>query len=253
MAGLFEGKVVTVTGAGGAIGRAGALAFAAEGAMIALSDLNSQSVEETAHLVESQGGQVIAIAGDISLDADVQRFLDATVAKFGGIDCAFNNAGITHPDDHKWEESVFRRTLEINLISQMLCMKYQIPQMLKRGKGAICNTSSTQGLIGTMDPPLPAYTASKHAVIGLMKSTALEYANRNIRVNAICPGVTRSAMVDQVMAMSEAIRRRLENYAPMGRLCEPEEIAQGAVWLCSDKASFVTGHALVVDGGFVAQ
>ena len=120
-------------------------------------------------------------------------------------------------------------------------------------EGAIVNTSSTQGLVGNLEPLLPSYTASKHAVIGLTKAPALEYATRNIRVNAICPGVTRTAKVARGMAMSDSIRQRLENYAPMGRMCEPSEIAEGAVWLCSDKASFVTGHALVIDGGFLAQ
>ncbi|RJG04273.1 glucose 1-dehydrogenase [Noviherbaspirillum sedimenti] len=253
MKGLFEGKVVIVTGAGGAIGRAAAIKFAAEGARVTVSDLSEESVAETVRIIKEAGGDALPIVGDISLDEHVQRMVNVTVERFGGVDCAFNNAGITHAEDYKWDEAVFRRTLEINLISQMLCMKYQIPQMLRRGKGAIVNTSSIQGLVGVVEPPLPAYTASKHAVIGLSKSTALEYARSNIRVNALCPGVTRSAMVDKVMVMSESIRQRLLNHAPLGRLAEPEEVAEAALWLCSDKASFVTGHAMVVDGGFTAQ
>jgi NAD(P)-dependent dehydrogenase (short-subunit alcohol dehydrogenase family) len=253
MSQLFDGKVAIVTGAGGAIGRATALAFAREGAKVGLSDLNETNVEETARLIKAVGGEAVAIAGDITLDAEVRKLLKATVDRFGGLDCAFNNAGITHPEDYKWEEATFRRTLEINLVSQMLCMKYEIPEMLRRGKGAIVNTASVQGIVGTVEPPLPGYTASKHAVIGLTKSTALEYASRNIRVNALCPGVTRSPMVDQVMAMSESIRQRLTNYAPLGRIAEPEEMAEVVLFLCSDKASFVTGHSMVVDGGFTAQ
>jgi NAD(P)-dependent dehydrogenase (short-subunit alcohol dehydrogenase family) len=249
----FDGKSAIVTGAGGSIGRATALAFARQGAKVAVSDLNPDSAEETANMITAAGGEAFALAGDISVDEEVRKLVSVTVERFGGIDCAFNNAGITHPEDHKWEESIFRRMLEVNLISQMLCMKYQIPEMLKRGKGAIVNTSSVQGLVGTTEPPLPGYTASKHAVIGLTRSAALVYASRNIRINALCPGVTRSPMVDQVMAMSESIRRRLLNYAPMGRIAEPEEMAETVIWLCSDKASFVTGHAMVVDGGFTAQ
>lgn len=249
----FVDKVVIVTGAGGAIGRAAALAFAREGARVVVTDLLESNLAETLMLIEGLRGEAIGVTGDISRDADVRKVVAAAVDRFGGLDCAFNNAGIVHPDDSKWEESSFRRTLEINVISQMLCMKYQIPEMLRRGKGSIVNTASIQGLVGVEEPALPAYTSSKHAVIGLSKSTALEYAKRNIRVNALCPGVTRSAMVDQVMAISDAVRQRLMNHAPMGRVAEPEEIAEAALWLCSDKASFVTGHAMIVDGGFTAQ
>ena len=253
MSKLLEGKVAIVTGAGGAIGRATACVFAREGAKVGLSDLNASSNEETARLIEAAGGEALAITGDITDDKVVQRLVAATVERFGGLDCAFNNAGIAPPEDYKWEVADFRRTLEINLVSQMLCMKYQIPEMLRRGKGAIVNTSSVQGVIGTTEPPLPGYTASKHAVIGLTKSTALEYASRNIRVNALCPGVTRGAILDQVMAMSESIRQRLSNYAPMGRIAEPEEMGEVVAFLCSDRASFVTGHSMIVDGGFTAQ
>jgi NAD(P)-dependent dehydrogenase (short-subunit alcohol dehydrogenase family) len=253
MQNLFVGKVVIVTGAGGAIGRAAAIQFASEGAAVAVADRNEAAAAETVRLIEGAGGEARGIVGDVSLDADVRRLVSTTVEIFGGLDCAFNNAGVSDPDDGKWDESVFRRTLEINLISQMLCMKYQIAEMLRRGKGAIVNTSSIQGLVGVVDPPIPAYTASKHAVIGLSKSAALQYARSNIRVNALCPGVTRSPIVDQTMNMSDAIRQRLMNHAPLGRIAEPAEIAEAAVWLCSDKASFVTGHAMIVDGGFTAQ
>lgn len=253
MGALFSGKVVMVTGAGGAIGRAAAVGFAAEGAAVTVSDLNADSAGETVALIQQAGGQALLAVGDVSVAADVRAMVDATVQQFGGLDAAFNNAGITHPDDAAWDEAVFRRILDVNLHSQMLCMKYQIPEMLKRGKGAIVNMSSVQGVVSSRAPVLQGYTASKHAVIGLTKSAALQYAAQNIRVNALCPGVTRSAMVEAAMAMSDEIRTALSSYAPLRGIAEPAEIAECAIWLCSDKSSFVTGHALVADGGFTIQ
>lgn len=253
MAGLFSDKVVIVTGAGGAIGRAAALGFAKEEGRVVVSDLNRDSANETVEMIRSFGGEALAIIGDVSVAADVEAMVDKAVETFGGLDCAFNNAGITHPDDAAWDESVFRKILDINLVSQMLCMKFQIPQMLKRGKGSIVNMSSVQGLISSPAPIMHGYTSSKHAVIGLTKAAALQYAGQKIRVNALCPGVTRSAIVEATMAMSEEVRKALMSYAPLGGVAEPNEIAECALWLCSDKSSFVTGHALVADGGFTAQ
>lgn len=253
MSRLCSGKVVIVTGAGGAIGRAAALEFAAEGARVVASDIVRDTAHETAEMIRGAGGEAIAVAGDVSVDADVAALVSEAVARFGGLDCAFNNAGITHPEDSKWDEAVFRRILDVNLVSQMLCMKHEIPEMRKRGKGAIVNMSSIMGVIAQREPIMHGYTASKHAVIGLTKAAALQYAGDNIRVNALCPGVTRSAMVEAAMAMSPEIRRALENYAPLRGVAEPAEIANVAVWLCSDKSSFVTGHALVADGGYTIQ
>lgn len=250
---LFDGKVVMVTGAGGSIGRAAALGFARDGARVTVSDLNTDSGAETVELIRAQGGEALLVTGDVSCNDDVDAMVRQTVARFGGLDCAFNNAGITHPNDSAWDEAVFRKILDVNLVSQFLCMKHQIPQMLKRGKGAIVNMSSVQGLVSQPDPILQGYTASKHAVIGLTKAAALQYASANIRVNAVCPGVTRSAMVEAAMAMSDAIRERLSSFAPLRGIAEPSEIAEVAIWLCSDKASFVTGHALAADGGYTAQ
>lgn len=253
MSGLFKNKVVIVTGAGGAIGRAAALGFAAEGGRVTVSDLKHDTAAETVAMIRQAGGEALLVVGDVSVDQEVAALVEKTVAHFGGLDCAFNNAGITHPDDGQWDEAVFRKILDVNLVSQMLCMKYEIPHMLARGKGAIVNTSSIMGVISSRAPIQLGYTASKHAVIGLTKAAALQYAHANIRVNALCPGVTRSAMVDAAMAMSEEIRQHLSNYAPLHGVAEPSEIAEAAIWLCSDKSSFVTGHALVADGGYTIQ
>lgn len=192
-------------------------------------------------------------AGDLSLAKDVSSLVDATIKQFGQLDCAFNNAGITHPEDGEWNETVFRKIIDVNLTSQMLCIKYEIPHMLARGCGSIVNMSSTMGIISQGDPAVTGYSTSKHAIIGLTRSAALQYAKHNIRVNALCPGVTRTPMLDAVAASSEVMRERLKNYAPLRGIAEPEEIAEAAIWLCSDKSSFVTGHALVADGGFMIQ
>lgn len=251
--GIFDGKVVIVTGAGGAIGRAAALGFAAEGAMVTVCDLREEPAAETVEAVKCAGGQALLSVADVSVSDEVERMVRDTVQTFGGLDCAFNNAGITHPEDATWNEAVYRKILDVNLVSQMLCMKFEIPHMLARGKGSIVNMSSIMGVISQREPILQGYTSSKHATIGLTKAAALQYAKSNIRVNALCPGVTRSPMVDAAMAMSDAIREALSNYAPLRGVAEPAEIAECAIWLCSDKSSFVTGHALVADGGYTAQ
>lgn len=253
MADDFRDKVVIVTGAGGAIGRAAALRFAAEGARVTAADRDADSAAETVDMIEQAGGEALMVACDVSDGAQVATMVESTVERFGGLDCAFNNAGITHPNDGDWDEDVFRRILEVNLVSQMLCMKHEIPQMLKRSGGAIVNMSSIMGLISQRDPVLLGYTASKHGVIGLTKAAALQHAGSGLRINALCPGVTRSAMVEAAMEMSDAIREHLSNYAPLRGVAEPSEIADAVLWLCSERASFVTGHALVVDGGYTIQ
>lgn len=253
MSDLFRDKVIIVTGAGGSIGRAAALGFAREGGRVTVSDLNAEAAAETVALIKAENGQAIAIAADVSRAEDVEAMVRQTVDAFGGLDCAFNNAGITDPDDAAWDEAVFRRILDVNLVSQMLCMQFQIPEMLKRGKGSIVNMSSIMGIISQRQPIMHGYTASKHAIVGLTKAAALQYAGDNIRVNALCPGVTRSKMVEDAMAMSDEIRAHLSNYAPLRGVAEPEEIAECALWLCSDKSSFVTGHALVADGAYTVQ
>ena len=249
----LDGKVAIVTGGGGAIGRAAALAFAAAGASVLVADLRRDAAEETAALVAKAGGIAVPCIADVAKAAEVERMVAAAVERFGGVDIAFNNAGVTDPADSMWDEVVFRRLLEVNLVSQMLCMKFEIPRMLERGGGAIVNMSSVMGVISQKEPTLLGYTASKHGVVGLTKAAALQYAGQNVRVNALCPGVTRSPMVDAAMAMSDEIRHSLENYAPLRGVAEPREIADVALWLCSARSSFVTGHALVVDGGYTVQ
>ena len=249
----FQGKIALVTGAGNGIGRAAALLFARRGAKVAVADLESDAVTAVRDEITQAGGEAIAFTLDVS-DADgVREMVDGTVATWGRLDCALNNAGITHPLDAEWDLEGFRRTIEVNLNSIMFCMKEELRHMKASGSGAIVNTASVAGLIASATPSLPGYTASKHAIIGLTQAAALKHARDGIRVNAILPGVTMTNIVKNVMELGPEVRATLENMAPMGRMARPEEIAEAALWLCSDRASFVTAHSLVVDGGFLAQ
>ena len=255
MAGQFQGKSAVVTGAAGGIGRASAIAFAREGAGVVVADLNLEGCEETVAMIASERGKAVAIKTDVSSSTDVQAMVKKAVDEFGGLNFAHNNAGIEGAvgmtadyDENEWD-----RVLTINLKSTFLCMKYEIPEMIKKGGGAIVNTASIAGLVGYMT--MPAYSASKHGMVGLTKTTALEYATRGVRVNAICPGGVKTPMVDRMSATQnkEEFEAMIRAMHPMGRIGEPEEIANVAVFLCSDKASFITGQALAADGGFVAQ
>jgi len=248
----FEGKVALVTGGGDGIGRASAVLFARRGARVVVTDINAKAGEETVGIIRSSGGESTFVSGDVSDAGAVQTCVKEAVQRYGRLDCALNNAGIILQQDGNWDEDVFDRIVRVNLRGVMLCMKYEIPELLKIGGGAIVNTASINGFVASATVPMPAYTASKHAVIGITKSAALQHARHNIRVNAICPGVTMTNMVKDVWEYSEEARRTLTNFAPMGRMAQPEEMAEAAIWLCSDKASFVTGHALVIDGGFLA-
>lgn len=250
---LFTGRVALVTGAASGIGRAAALLFAKHGARIAVADVAREALQETASLIRAAGGEAICADGDVADPATVRSMVDQTIAAFGRLDCAFNNAGITHPKDNEWDFEAFQRTLAINVCGVMQCIKHEVPHMLKVGKGTIVNTASINGIIASGNPSLPGYTASKHAVVGLTKTAALTWARQGIRVNALLPGVTQTAMVEQVMQLGPEVKTMLENLSPMGRMATPEEMAEVAIWLCSDKSSFVNGHALVADGGFVVQ
>lgn len=253
MSGTLEGKVALVTGAGSGIGRASALVFAREGAKVVVSDVVSEGGKETVRLIEEAGGTGFFVEGDVSVAADAQTIAHTAEEQYGRLDYAFNNAGIEGiqaPTAEGTEEN-WDRVLAVNLRGVWLCMKYEIPIMLKQGGGAIVNTASVAGLVGF--PNISAYNASKGGVIQLTKTAALEYAQQGIRVNAVCPGVIRTPMVERFLGGSPEVEAQYVAMEPVGRLGLPQEIAEAVVWLCSDAASFVTGHAMVVDGGLVAQ
>ena len=253
MTDLMKDKVALVTGASSGIGRATALAFAREGAKVVVADMNVIGGEETVQLVKAAGGEACFVQTDVSQAASVEAMIGKTVETYGRLDYAHNNAGVegtlSRTAEHTEED--WEPVIRINLKGVWLCMKYEIPQMLKQGGGAIVNTASGAGLIGVKR--MPAYVASKHGVVGLTKTAALEYAKSGIRVNAVCPGVIQTAMVERVTGSRPDVLDKMIAAEPIGRSGQPEEIAQAVVWLCSDAASFVTGHAMAVDGGAVAQ
>lgn len=249
----MSGKVAIVTGGGSGIGRATALRFAEEGAAVAVADVDVEGGEETVRLVEEAAGEVIFVETDVSKAADAARLVTETVETFGRLDYAFNNAGIEGPmaATADLSEAEWRQVLDVNLTGVWLGMRHQIPAMLNNDGGAIVNTSSVAGLVGFRD--LAPYVASKHAVLGLTKTAALEYSAQGIRVNAVSPGVIDTPMVARAFEDDPAAREQYEAAEPIGRLGTPEEVANAVVWLCSDDASFVTGFPMAVDGGYVAQ
>jgi NAD(P)-dependent dehydrogenase (short-subunit alcohol dehydrogenase family) len=247
----FKNKVAIVTGGSFGIGRATALAFAKKGAKVVVVDWKENN--ETIDLIKKSGAEALFIKCDVSKSSDVKAMVEKTIATFGRLDYAFNNAGIegdSAPVQDCSEEN-WDRTIGVNLKGIWLCMKYQIPEMIKQGNGVIVNCSSVAGLVGFSG--LPAYVASKHGVIGLTKTAALECAKIGIRVNAMCPGVIQTAMIDRLTGNDKDAIEQFTNLEPVGRFGQPEEIANAVIWMCSDGASFVTGHAMAVDGGFVAQ
>jgi NAD(P)-dependent dehydrogenase (short-subunit alcohol dehydrogenase family) len=253
MAGAVDGKVALVTGGSGGIGRATALEFAHQGAKVVVSDLLVEAGQETVQLINAAGGEATFIKTDVTQAAQVEGLMGQTLETYSHLDCAFNNAGIEGGmaktgdyDEQRWDQ-----VININLKGVWLCMKYEIQHMLSHGGGTIVNTASVAGLVGFRYGP--AYVASKHGVIGLTKTAALEYAKSGIRVNAVCPGVIQTAMVERVTGKRPDVLDKMIAAEPVGRSGQPEEIAEAVVWLCSDAASFVTGHAMAVDGGAVAQ
>lgn len=247
----FKEKVAIVTGGSFGIGRATAIAFAKKGAKIAVVDWLEDS--ETLNVIKSLGGEAIFIKCDISKPEDVKAMVEKVIATFGRLDYAFNNAGIEGNNGSVYEctEENWDKTIGINLKGIWLSMKYEIPEMLKQGKGVIINCASIAGLVGF--PGLPAYVASKHGVIGLTKTSALECAKLGIRVNAVCPGAIKTPMIDRITGNKKEVEEQFAAMEPIGRLGQPEEVANAVLWLCSDDASFITGHAMAVDGGWVAQ
>jgi NAD(P)-dependent dehydrogenase (short-subunit alcohol dehydrogenase family) len=255
MPGMLDGKSALVTGGGGGIGRATALAMAREGARVAVADFMADAAAETVALVNAAGGQAITLTGDVTRQRDVKVMIDDTLVAYGRLDCAFNNAGIapyqvdaSGKKTADWTEESFDRMIAVNLKGVWLCMRAEIRQMLAQaGGGAIVNTGSIAGLIGLVTSS--AYVAAKHGVLGLTKTAALEYADDGIRVNAVCPGFIKTRMTE------DAMRRRGDKIMaqiPTGRMGEPGEIAEMVVWLCSERASYVTGAAYNVDGGWMA-
>ena len=255
MAGLLEGRISLVTGAGSGIGRATSLVMAREGATIVVSDINADSGEETLSAVKEAGGDGMFVHADVSRPDDVAALVGQVVSAYGRLDCAYNNAGIEGfmaGRLHEYPEDIWDRVIDINLKGVWLCLKHEIPQMLQQGSGAIVNTASGAGLVGSRQ--MSAYVASKHAVVGLTKAAALEYARDGIRVNAVCPGMIDTPMVQRLIGGRDAeYEATIPVRQPIGRLGTPEEIAESVTWLCSDAASLVTGIAMAVDGGFTAQ
>jgi NAD(P)-dependent dehydrogenase (short-subunit alcohol dehydrogenase family) len=247
--GQFGGRVAFITGAGSGIGRATALAFAAQGAAVAVSDNAEQDLHETARLIEDQGGHALPVLGDVTRGDDVAAAVAAAVRQFGRLDFAFNNAGVEQPVAplHEITDEQWDRIIDINLRGVFYGMKHEIPAILASGGGAIVNTSSGAGVIGIAGQS--AYAASKHAVIGLTKAAALDYAAAGVRVNAVCPGIIETPMMDRFSGGTEEGRQRVIGQEPVGRMGRPEEIASAVLWLCSDLGAFTVGHALVVDGG----
>ncbi len=252
MAGTFAGKVALVTGGGSGMGRAAAVAFAREGARVAVADVDAAGGEETVQMIAAAGGEAFFARADVSNIADVEALVARALERYGGLDCAFNNAGINeeHGPVADLAEDLWDRILAVNLKGIFLCMKLEIPAMLRGGGGAIVNNASIVGLSGSRNHP--AYVASKHGVVGLTRATARDYAARGIRVNAVCPGAIRTPMYVRMEGDDPTRDAEIAASLPIGRLGQSEDVAAAVLWLCSDAASFVTGHALVVDGGEMA-
>jgi len=254
MPGSLNDKIALVTGAGSGIGRATSMVLAREGATIAVADIDANGGEETLSAIKDMGGNGMFVHVDVSRPADVEAMVDTVVQAYGRLDCTYNNAGIEGYYGgrlHEYPEDTFDRLMDINVKGVWLCLKYEIPQMLKQGGGAIVNTASAAGLVGSRR--MSAYSASKHAVVGLTKSAALEYAADNIRVNAVCPGIIDTPMMDRLVDGREDYAATIPTRQPIGRKGTSNEIAEAVAWLCSDSSSLVTGLAMAVDGAYTAQ
>ena len=254
MARSLSGKVALVTGGGSGIGRATGLTFAREGAKVVIADVAVEGGEESVRMIEDVGGEAIFVRADVSKAADVEVLVKKAVEAYGRLDCAHNNAATRkgpRVPTHEYPEDEWDRIISVDLKGIWLCMKYEIQQMLRQGSGAIVNTSSINGLVaGKNDCP---YVAGKHGVIGITKTAAIEYARSGIRVNAVCPSSIDTPRTRHLKTFDPGAEAQILDESPIGREGEPIEVAEAVVWLCSDAASFVTGHAMAVDGGFLAQ
>jgi NAD(P)-dependent dehydrogenase (short-subunit alcohol dehydrogenase family) len=251
MARRFDSKVVLVTGGTSGIGRAAAIAFGKEGALVVVAGRRVAEGEETVMLLKKAGGEGLFVRADVSISSEVQNMVRTCVETYGGLDCAFNNAGIGGPLSvplAEYDEETWDRILAVNLTGVFFCMKYEIREMIKRGRGAIVNTSSTAGLKSSPVPG-PAYSASKHGLHGLSTMAALQYAPKGIRVNVICPGVIMTPLTENTLGRDEELMKTVTSRHPIGRVGQPHEVASLALWLCSEEASFVTGAIMPVDGG----
>jgi len=249
----FSGKVAVVTGGTSGIGKVAAIALAQAGANVVVAGRRQAEGEETISQIQASGGDGFFVATDVSKEADVQALIEKTMARYGQLDIAFNNAGVdqeTTPLPEQTEAS-YDRIMDINVKGVWLSLKHEIPAMLKNGGGAIVNTTSGLGLVGAVGVPI--YVASKHAVEGLTKSVALEYAKQGIRVNAVSPGLIQTEMFDRTVQTNTELMEYFKTTLPMGRIGTPQEVVNAVLWLCSDASSFVTGQSLTVDGGYTAQ
>lgn len=254
MKGRFDGEVVLVTGGASGIGRSTALAFGREGAEVIVADVDAVEGEKTVRDIKRLGGDALFIRTDVSKAGDVEALIEAIIKTFGRLDCAFNNSGIEgkRGTTLDYSEEAWNRVISINLTGVWLCMKYELRQMTKQGSGVIVNMSSILGRVGFAEAP--AYVAAKHGVIGLTKAAALENAQKGIRVNAVCPGFIQTPMLERAGVTTDRQRTAaMADLHPMKRLGKPEEVAETVLWLCSDAASFVTGHSVLIDGGYTAQ
>lgn len=251
----FEGKIALVTGGSSGIGRATAIAFAKKGAKVVIASRREKEGEETVAMIKEVGSEAIFFKTDITQAIEVENLVNQTINTYSSLDYAFNNAGIegiVRPSIEQTEEN-WNQVIDINLKGVWLSMKYQIPEMLKNGGGAIVNNASIFGLVGS--PNFSIYCASKHGVIGLTKAVALEQATAGIRINSVCPGAIQTDMIDRAFGKDDESEAKAQIAAahPIGRIGQPEEVANAVVWLCSDAASFITGHSLTIDGGFTVQ
>lgn len=245
----LDGKVALVTGGGSGLGRSAAQCFAHSGAAVLVSDVNDESGEETVAMIAEAGGKASYVRCDVGDGDQIKAMVEAAVERYGRLDCAFNNAGINRLDADEYDDAVWGQSINVNLTGVMRCMREEAAVMVAQGSGAIVNTASINGLVG--NPGQPAYVAAKHGVVGLTRHAALKWAQAGIRVNAVCPGVIETGMTRPILANPE-MRKMMDAMTPMGRMGRPEEIGEAVVWLCSDAASFVTGHPLVIDGGATA-